>query len=254
VVSARGQFIYTDSNGRFTLANLPVIRTGDALTLEISYMRPDGKVDRTTRGLVAISSGGSVTLDRDIVMPTNMSPGQPVVLTPPRLTINEGQSLDFEIYANPAAQIALAASGFTASTTFKGDGIYTLRLGSGNGSAGEYTLLLTVTGANGAITLQTVSVRVRRPGAGLPTANDLCVVTTAGTPKNVTLIGNDIIGRALVLNLVGGAANGSFGGLNPNLIYTPRSGFTGTDVATYRAVVNNSTIASETSTIYLIVR
>ena len=217
-------------------------------------MRPDAKVDRTTRGLVAISSGGLATLDRAIVMPMNISPGQPVVLVPPRLTINEGQSLDFEMYANPAAQIALTASGFTASTTFKNDGVYNLRIGSGSGSAGEYTLLLTVTGNNGAVTLQTVSVRVRRLVAGLPTSNDLCVVTTAGTAKGLTLAANDIQGRALVLNLISSPANGSFGGVNPNLIYTPRGGFTGTDVASYRAVVSNSTVASEPSAIYVLVR
>ncbi len=254
VVGVRGQFAYTDGNGNFTLENIPVIRSGDSVTLEISYMRPDSKVDRTTRGLVAISSGGLATLERDIVMPMNISPGQPTVLVPPRLTINEGQSLDFEIYANPVSQIALAASGFTASTTFKSDGIYNLRLGSGSGSAGEYTLLLTVMGNNGAVTLQTVSVRVRRLVAGLPTSNDLCIVTTVGMAKALTLTANDIQGRALVLNLVGQASNGTFGGLNPNLIYMPRSGFTGTDVAAYRAVVSNSTIASEPSAIYVIVR
>jgi hypothetical protein len=42
--------------------------------------------------------------------------------------------------------------------------------------------------------------------------------------------------------------------VNPNLIYTPRGGFTGTDVASYRAVVSNSTTASEPSVIYVIVR
>ena len=254
VVGARGQFTSTNGNGNFTLANIPVMRNGDTVTLEVSYMRPDGKVDRTTRGPIAISGGGFVSVSDNIVLPLNIHPAQPVVLTPPRLTINEGQSLDFEIYANPATQIGLTASGFTASTTFKSNGIYNLRLGSGSGSAGEYTLLVTVTGNNGAVTLQTISVRVRPVPAGLPTSNDLCIVTTAGVAKALTLTANDIQGRALVLNLVGPAANGSFGGNNPNLIYMPRSGYTGTDVAAYRAVVNNSNIASEPSAIYVIVR
>ncbi|NOT63953.1 MAG: Ig-like domain-containing protein, partial [Acidobacteria bacterium] len=96
--------------------------------------------------------------------------------------------------------------------------------------------------------------RVRRPAAGLPTTNDISLVTAPGVAKPFTLMGNDLMGRALILNLLNSPSNGSITGNNPNLIYTPRSGFTGADVFTYRAVVSNSTVAGEASTVYVIVR
>ncbi len=142
----------------------------------------------------------------------------------------------------------------TAAVIPKGNDVYTLRLGSGSNSAGEYGLLMTVTAANGFKTYLNVLVRVRRPTAGIPTANDISIVTSAGVGKAFTLIGNDAQNRSLNLSLFSSPAHGTISGNQANLIYTPRSGFSGIDAFTYRAVVSGTATASEEAVVYGIVR
>ena len=89
---------------------------------------------------------------------------------------------------------------------------------------------------------------------GVPTANDIAIVTTAGVAKGFTLTGSDVQGRAMTLSLFSAPANGTISGSGVNLIYTPRAGFSGLDSFTYRAVINGTAVASEPSVIYVFVR
>ena len=258
LVSARGQFVFTNSDGTFTLENIPVIKTGDTVTLEVSFMRPDRVIDRTQRGPVAVSANGFIQLDQNIVLPGRLTADQPLVLAPPRLTVNENQSLDFDFLASAQTagatlQVGVAATGVTASVTARGNDVYTLRLSAGGNSAGEYTALITVTSSTGAKFVHSIAVRVRRP-TNLPTANDQSVVTNAGMPRNVTLTGSDPLGRAITLLVITSPANGTIGGSLPNAVYTPQGGFRGLDVFQYRANVNNSGVIGENSAVYVIVR
>jgi uncharacterized protein (TIGR03437 family) len=258
IIRSRGQSTFTASDGRFTLLNVPVIKTSnDAVSLDVNFARADGAVDRTVFGPIGVTANGQINLGADITLPGRTSPDQPLVLAPAQVTVNEGQTLDFSFVALSQPQagqvVAVATSGVPfASVIGQGNGVFTLRLAPGTGTASTYLMRLTATGGGGSKYTLTIPVRVRAPG-NQPTADDQSVATTAGTPRNITLTGRDPQNRPLNLVLFSSPSRGTLSGVNPNIIYTPQPGFTGIDSFTYRAVPQTGT-ASELSTIYVIVR
>jgi cyclophilin family peptidyl-prolyl cis-trans isomerase len=66
---------------------------------------------------------------------------------------------------------------------------------------------------------------------GPPTANAQAVTTLSGTARAITLTGNDPNTPPLALNytVTTGPAHGTLSGTAPNLIYTPATGYYGTD-------------------------
>jgi hypothetical protein len=262
LVQTRGQSVFTKSDGSFTLENIPVIKDNDTVTVEVSYMRPDRAVDRTQRVAVPVSANLTTALNVDLVLPGRLSPDQPLLITPPRLTVNENQTLDFSVVANsqPAVgqgvQVAVSGAGF-ASILPNGSDIFTLRLSPGANSAGEYNVIVSAAnnaGNAGVKSEQVISVRVRKPPSNAPTANDQCLVTSPGVGKNITLSGADPMGRTLQLLFFSSFSGGSIAGNLPNVTYTPRANFSGVDLATYRAVVSGTSVTSEPSLLYVIVR
>ncbi len=246
------------SDGSFTLENVPVMRNGDAVTLEVSYMRPDRAIDRTQRTPVSITANTTTSLGADIVLPGRLSPTQPLLIAPPRLTVNESQTLDFGFVAlsqpvGQSVQVTTTGVGF-ASVSSQGNGDYSLRLAPGGNSQGEYIVLLTATNGAGEKYLHTIAVRVRRPPTNAPTANDISVITSAGTARNITLSASDPLGRQMNLPQLSSPSGGTITGSNPNLIYTPRAGVSGLDSFTYRAVVIGTAIQSDTSFVYVIIK
>jgi hypothetical protein len=263
LVHARGQSVFTNSDGTFTLENIPVIKPNDTVNLEVSFMRPDRIVDRTQRGPIAISANGFVALDTQIVLPGRLTADQPLVLAPPRLTVNENQTLDFDFLAvsqlaGSTLQVVVTAAGVTATALPKGNDVYTLRVTAGGNSAGEHTLLLTVTSSTGAKFVQAIAARARARPSTRPTADDKSVVTTAGMARNITLTGSDPQGGAITTFLLTSSpSNGVITGSGANLIYTPRAGFKeGLDTFQYKArfVANNLIVDGEPSVVYVIVR
>jgi hypothetical protein len=258
IIRSRGQSTFTGGDGRFTLLNVPVIKTtNDSVTLDVNFTRPDGAVDRAVFGPVGVTANGQSNLSADITLAGRTSPDQPLVLAPASLTVNEGQTLDFSFVAVSQPQVGQVVAVSTTGVPFasvigQGNGIFTLRLAPGTGTASTYLLRLTATGGGGSKYSLTIPVRVRAPG-NQPTADDISVVTTAGTPRNITLTGRDPQNRPLNLVLFSSPSRGSITGSNPNIIYTPQPGFTGIDSFTYRAVPTTGT-PSELSTIYVIVR
>ncbi|MBL8167827.1 MAG: hypothetical protein JNJ50_06725 [Acidobacteria bacterium] len=258
LVQTRGQSAFTRSDGSFTLENVPVMRNGDAVTLEVSYMRPDRAIDRTQRTPVSITANTTTSLGADIVLPGRLSPTQPLLIAPPRLTVNESQTLDFGFVAlsqpvGQSVQVTTTGVGF-ASVSSQGNGDYSLRLAPGGNSQGEYIVLLTATNGAGEKYLHTIAVRVRRPPTNAPTANDISVITSAGTARNITLSASDPLGRQMNLPQLSSPSGGTITGSNPNLIYTPRAGVSGLDSFTYRAVVIGTAIQSDTSFVYVIIK
>lgn len=267
-IRTRGQSAFTAGDGTFTLENIPVIRSNDSVTLDVNYVRPDGANDRASFGPVSITPNGLTALGSDITLRGRTSPDQPLLLAPSRLTVNEGQMLDFSFLAlsqpQPGQVVAVAATGMPfAVVRGEGNGVFTLRLAPGAGTAGEYLMRLTAKSGNGATYLLTIPVRVRVPGTGQqqppppPTTNDQSLVTTAGAARNITLMGQDPAMRQFNLQLVAQPANGMVTGnlpSNPTVVYTPRAGFTGIDSFTYRAVIPGTNVSSEVSTVYVIVR
>ncbi|HYO55550.1 kelch repeat-containing protein [Archangium sp.] len=69
----------------------------------------------------------------------------------------------------------------------------------------------------------------------IPSAKSLSLQTTVDTSVAVTLLASDADGDALTYTLVTQPAHGTLTGTPPALLYTPDSGFTGSDSFTYKA-------------------
>ncbi len=82
---------------------------------------------------------------------------------------------------------------------------------------------------------------------GQPTANGQTLTTSENTPLAITLTGTDPQGLSLSYNIVTPPANGSLTGTAPNVTYTPKSGYSGTDSFTF--AVNNGVGDSAPATI-----
>lgn len=62
-----------------------------------------------------------------------------------------------------------------------------------------------------------------------PVADNQTVITAENSPVNITLIASDPDGDQLSYSITNGPANGILSGTAPNLVYTPSSGFIGSD-------------------------
>lgn len=112
-------------------------------------------------------------------------------------------------------------------------------------AAGTYTLTPSKSGYTFSPTSLSVTVPPDVPnmnfvGTLLPTnrspiANDQNVTTAQNTPVNITLTASDTDGDPLTYSIVSNPANGQLTGTAPNLIYTPRNGFSGSDSFTFKA-------------------
>lgn len=170
-VRCRGQEVFTDSTGLFVLLDVPVKDAGDLLTLEASYQRPSGRVDRVTRTGVAPVPNGVTRVTPELKLPSPITdPNRPpTLLLPAILTVTEGTTLDTGFIAGDpdAGQTITVTVSSTPAAPFASIGLsgsaYTLRLAPGAGTAGTY--MLTVRAAdNGTPSLsvtQTVVVTVR---------------------------------------------------------------------------------------------
>ncbi|WP_372846722.1 Ig-like domain-containing protein [Pontiella sp.] len=125
---------------------------------------------------------------------------------------------------------------------------YIVETSPGNGALSGTAPALTYTPANGfqgvdsftfsvfdgyaTSTVATVSFNVTNE---VPSAGSISVSTLANTPVEFTLIGTDPEGSDLTYTITGFPANGSLttNGALPDLIYTPDSGYDGTDSITY---------------------
>ncbi len=169
-VRCRGQEVFTDSTGLFVLLDVPVKDAGDLLTLEASYQRPNGRVDRVTRTGVAPVPNGVTRVTPELKLPSPVTdPNRPpTLLLPATLTVTEGTTLDTGFIASDpdAGQTITVTVTGTPSAPFASIGLsgnaYTLRLAPGAGTAGTY--MLTVRAAdNGTPSLnatQTVALTI----------------------------------------------------------------------------------------------
>jgi len=83
-----------------------------------------------------------------------------------------------------------------------------------------------------------------------PVANDQVVSTDKDTPVNITLTASDVNNDPLTYSIVSEPSNGMLTGLEPDLIYTPDGGFTGTDSFVFSA---NDGMAESNATVNITV-
>lgn len=86
---------------------------------------------------------------------------------------------------------------------------------------------------------------------GRPTAIPQSLSTNNDSSLSIILSGTDAEGDALNYQLVTNPENGSLTGTAPNLIYTPNSGYTGSDYFTFRA--NDGSLDSDIATVNITV-
>ena len=84
-----------------------------------------------------------------------------------------------------------------------------------------------------------------------PVADGQSLVTQVNRPIEIELTGEDIEGSPVNMLIVDEPLNGTLSGLEPNLIYTPDEGWTGTDTFTFK--VNDGLMDSDPATIEIVV-
>ncbi|MCI0388177.1 MAG: Ig-like domain-containing protein [Acidobacteria bacterium] len=257
IVQARGQSTFTDGFGGFVLNNVPVIKaSGDRVRVEVSYQRPDGRVSRKDSGEVELTEGALVTIKPDIALDPAAANFPPVILAPSSLTLNAGETREFDLVATDpdntqAPEVSLSGSATTFTTlSDQGAGVYRLRLAPAANAAGNYTLTLKAADNEANVT-QTIAITVTQASNNAPAAQGQAVTTPEDTPGAITLSGSDPGGRSLSYAIVAGPSRGSLSGAAPNLVYTPAPNFNGVDSFTFKA--SNGSAESQPATVFIAV-
>src|SRR5262249_40134592 len=257
IVQVRGQSTFTDGFGGFVLRNVPVMAgSGDQVTVEVSYMRPDGSIARTDEAGVEITAGALTTIGGDIVLDVTSVNRPPVILAPTSLSIDEGQSRGFDLVATDpdsgqTVQVALSGGSF-ASLLNQGNDVYTLHVAPGANTAGSYTLRLTASDNLGQSSSYDIGLTVNRTNPNTPAAQTQSVKTDEDAPMAITLTGSDPGNHPLSYTIVSAPLHGSLSGGLPNLTYTPAELYKGADSFTFK--VNNGTTASHGATVFIAIR
>jgi uncharacterized protein (TIGR03437 family) len=194
IAIANGQQATTDGNGGFTLRNVSVPVNKSTLTVEASFQRPSGRVDRTLSQEIRVVFNG-VTNVGDLVLPAPLRNRPPVIVAPASLEVTEGLVLNAGIPAfdqddNQTAQVSLAGPGF-ATLTASGNNFYTLRLEPRDRDARVYTLTITATDNEGAKTEQSIRLTVhanRAPSLIVPGSR----ATNAGQKLSFAISATDL--------------------------------------------------------------
>jgi Ice-binding-like/Bacterial Ig domain len=103
---------------------------------------------------------------------------------------------------------------------------------------------------NGAVTLDTNTItKSTCDTPAPPTSGDTSATTESGTPVTVQLNGGDTTGATLTYTITGQPSNGTLGPIDQStgtVVYTPDSGFTGSDTFTYTISSTNGTSGTAT--------
>ena len=145
----------------------------------------------------------------------------------------EGNTLSFAIVAGPANGTLSGSPPnvtYTPKANFNGADSFTFRVNDGTSNSAAATVGITVSAVNDA-----------------PVALSRTISTGRNTAVAATLTGTDPDGNPLTYTVLSNPANGTLSGTPPNLIYTPTSGYTGSDSFTFRA--SDGTASSGTATI-----
>ena len=95
LIRLRGQEALTDGNGGFVLRFVPA-NDGERLTLEISFQRPSGRIERTGIGGIIAVAGGVTKIGRDIVFENRA----PFLTVPAGQSVVQGRELVFTVSAS----------------------------------------------------------------------------------------------------------------------------------------------------------
>jgi uncharacterized protein (TIGR03437 family) len=236
IVIVRGQEAATDGNGGFTVRNVPV-KPGEPLTVEVSFLRPTGRIDRALRNNVLPVIAGNTEVTPEITLPAETSNRPPVIFAPTNLVANQGETRDFDFVAgdpdtDQTIQVSVAGAAFAAIKPAIGPNPYRLSLSPGPGDLGRLTLTLTATDSAGASATRQLTVAINRP----PVTEGQAVTTDEDTPKNIALAATDADGDAIRFVVVNQPAHGRVSESGSNLSYRPAANYNGVDSFTFKAI------------------
>ena len=123
---------------------------------------------------------------------------------------------------------------YTPRANFNGSDSFTFKVNDGTADSAVATVLITVTAVNDP-----------------PMANDDSVTIQEDTLAPITLAGSDLDGDPLIYSVLTGPCHGCLNGTAPNLIYTPKANFNGSDSFTFK--VNDGTADSAVATVSITV-
>jgi hypothetical protein len=121
---------------------------------------------------------------------------------------------------------------YTPGPDFHGTDSFTFKADDARADSNVATLSLTVTPENDA-----------------PRAQDLSMATRGNTELAIVLAATDVEGDVLTYTVVTPPAHGTLSGTAPDLTYTPKPGFSGTDSFTFKA--NDGKLDSNVATVSL---
>jgi uncharacterized protein (TIGR03437 family) len=255
VVTARGQEAVTDGNGAFALRGIPVLGPGDRTPIDITYLRPEGRVERAALPGVSIGAGGESAVG-DLILSASNSNRPPTIIAAPAFTAEEGKRADLNfVAADPDAaagqtlQVSVTGPSF-ATIIHRGAGGYSLRVAPGFEDAGNYTLTIKAADSQNAIATQDVALTVFNANRA-PVAIAQSVTTNEDTQVKVTLGGADPDRNALSYVVVGKPTHGQLTGAAPDLTYLPDANYFGGDAFTFK--VNDGAADSAPATVTITV-
>ncbi|MDX2029973.1 MAG: Ig-like domain-containing protein [Blastocatellia bacterium] len=249
-VISRGQEAQTDGNGGFLIRNV-IASQGDFLTVDASFQRSNGKVDRTQTVLQQAIVNG--VMDVGVLkLSAENSNRPPTILAPATVAININENNDLKLVVSdpdPGQTLTVAVSGANFATLIStGLSLYTLRLSPKAGDGGIFTLTVTAIDNQGGKQEHKITLKVNR----LPIAISQSVPLDEDTPRTFTLIGEDVDNDSLLYFIVNNPANGRLSGVAPNLTYTPNANYFGTD--TFRFRVYDGTGDSDATVVTMSIR
>ena len=235
-VSARGSSATTDANGRYELTDIKVSPLNKPLTTTVRASA-EGFFD----GSVEITGFCGAAITADFGVP----PGGVGVVTG---TVTDAATGD------PLPDVFVGSSwGRVTTTDDAGQYAFDDAPLQPDGSARDWVISAE---SNGDRQDKPVTVSADTPAVvdfaftdedTPPVADNQSVSTDAGVPVDVTLTGRDADGDDVTFEVTTEPTNGAVTGTPPNLTYTPRDGFTGTDTFEFTARANG--LVSEPATV-----
>lgn len=258
LVQVRGQSIFslTDQSGTFTLRNVPIpdaVTLSSGFAIEVSFLRPDGTVDRVDREGVKPGLAGLTLVSPPIRIISEGRARAPVILAPKNLTVEAGKQSDFVFlaYARAAGRTltAVQVTGAEFATVASlGNDRFVLRVAPGAAASGMYQLELRATDSAAESTSEAVLLEVQAAAQQTPVALSKSVETNEDQPVGVVLTG----AGGNRFRIISDPRRGRLSGTAPNLTYAPERDFNGTDAFSF--VVGNGTVESAPAVVTINVR
>jgi hypothetical protein len=237
----RGQESLTDGTGSYILRSVPV-SVGEKLSVEISVVRSNGRVDRAA-GVDSPAVLGGVTRVAAVRMPPRTANRVPIIQGAPQVLALESRTVTHPLIifdpdigpdARQTLEVSLDAPPFVSLVKPTTGRIYSLRITPGFSDAGNWNLLVTARDSEGGVSTRPIALTVRNVNRP-PVARDLTVSGTEDTELMITLQGDDSDpGDTLTYSIAIQPIRGTLTGSDKIRVYTPSPNYNGFDKFTYR--------------------